>query len=207
MIIYLAGGFTQLNDKQAELVVARDYLQKHPLYPRLVSYRPYSEKMIESVLNLTNHPDIADKVKIMFDSGAWWAKEHNESIDIDKYIGFVNLNKKRINHYFNLDEIGVGKISRENYVYMKSAGLSPIPVYHTNTSIQNLKFYMEQTDYIAIGAMKQWTTPATRRTLDYLFGNYFTDSAGWPRIKVHALGLCSVSILRGQTKSQTALPR
>lgn len=198
MIFYIAGGYTPLNDIRKELSLAVSMSCLHDIYARLVSFYPYSQKMVQNVLRMKNHPDIADriKIKIMYDSGAYSAWKHGITIDIDEYILAVRKYEDRLDYYVNLDVIGEGETSYQNYLYMRLEGLTPIPVYHTNTPIKYLEFYMEQTDYMGIGAAGQWTTTSTKHTLDYLFRKYFTDSAGWPIIKVHALGLSSVPILR-----------
>jgi hypothetical protein len=198
MVIYLAGGYTPLSDRRKELALARSMSQAHPIYARLVSFYPYSEQMLENVLSLKDQPDITEKmeIKIMYDSGAFSAKKHDITIDIDDYIPAVRKHVDKLDYYVNLDVIGDGETSYQNYLYMRSEGLAPIPVYHLNTPIKYLEFYMEQTDYIGIGADNKWITASTRHTLDYLFRKYFTDSAGFPIIKVHALGLSSIPILR-----------
>lgn len=187
-----------MSDRRKESALARSMSQAHPIYPRLVSFYPYSEKMIETVVSLKNQPDIADKIKpmIMLDSGAFSAKKHGITIDIDDYVLFVRKYEDRVDYYVNLDVIGEGEISYQNYVYMRSVGLAPIPVYHTNTPTKYLEFYLEKSDYIGIGAVGEWTTASTRHTLDYLFRKYFTDSTMLPIVNVHALGLSSVPILR-----------
>jgi len=197
MIIYLAGGFTPLNDIRKELALAQSMSRAHSIYPRLVSFYPYSEKMIETVLSLKNHPDITGKIeiKIVLDSGAFSARKAGITLNVEDYAHFVKKYEDKLDHYFNLDVIGDGEISYQNYMYMLSEGLSPIPVYHLNTPIRYLDFYLKKSDYIGIGADGKWTTPATGHTLNFLFRKYFTDSAGLLIIKVHALGLCSVQIL------------
>jgi len=80
----------------------------------------------------------------MLDSGAYSAWNRDETIDIDEYIAFIKKHRKLVDTYVNLDVIpgkygrprtqqeveASAKLSYENLQYMKSKGLSPIPVFH-----------------------------------------------------------------------------
>jgi hypothetical protein len=196
MEIYIAGGFTLLNNSAVEAAVARAMIELTGGYHRLISFAPYSEDQIMTLLDLKLLKDIADRVKIIFDSGAFSARKNRMTIDFDAFVIFVQKHEALLDCYFCLDVISDGQASYRNYVRMRSAGLNPVPVYHLDTPIRYFKYYLTQSNCIGIGAVGNWCTLGTKRTLDYLWRKYLTDSQGHPLFKVHALGLSSVRILR-----------
>lgn len=73
---------------------------------------------------------------------------------------------------------------RKNYEYMRAQGLSPIPVWHpTRETIGDLRFYADQTDYIAIGGLvsagKIMRTPMLLQTV----------RLEYPSVRFHVLGV------------------
>jgi len=134
-------------------------------------------------------------MKVMLDSGAYSAWRANKTIDIDVYIQFVKDNKHLINHYVNLDVIGDGKASYENFRYMKSEGMNPIPVYHAGTPLKYLEKYIDQSDYVAIGALTNMSTPKRIENLDMLWSDYLTDSTDMPIRKFHGMGFTTGQLM------------
>jgi len=127
---------------------------------------------------------------VMLDSGAFTAYMHGFEIDLDTYAEFL----KTYGHYFiggciNLDVIGDGKRSYQNWKELRRRGFSVIPVYHMGTDEQWLEKYVRQTDYVAIGAIA--SVRNKRRMLlgmRYLWRKYLLDDNGKPRLRIHGLG-------------------
>ena len=148
MIVFFAGNFELMQNPATEEKMARTMLKSHPIYPRLITF--FYPKAASSVIRLKEKKDIAGRVIIMLDSGAYSAFTLKKSVDIDAYIAFVEENKSAIDYYITLDIHSEGEASYRNYLYLKSKGLNPIPVYHTSTPIKYLEYYIEQTDFLAL---------------------------------------------------------
>ena len=135
------------------------------------------------------------KTEIFLDSGAWSAHTQNTTIDIDTYIEYIKKNQHLITTYANLDVVNDGETSYQNWLYMKKAGLDPMPVYHAETDIKYLKYYLKEVDYIAIGAIAAMTTSKRLENLDHIWFNYLVDDKLMPTHKFHGFGLTSLRIL------------
>lgn len=196
------GNFPQGNNPTREWAERNLVLTESRFYFRFVSF--YSRKHAETVINtLKSDP----KAKIILDSGAYSASKESErrrkkglinwrvEIDINSYIDFVEEWKPYLHAYVNLDIIGDGKRSLENYLYMKSRGLDPIPVFHAETGTEFLNFCIGMTDYIGIGAIADMNTKKRRDYLDWLWLCHLTDKDGMPKAKFHALGIGSPELL------------
>lgn len=133
--------------------------------------------------------------KIMLDSGAWSAYTQGKEIPIDEYMQFIYDNKDCIDHYVNLDVIGDGRASLNNYRIMKDNGLDPIPVFHAGTSVRFLYKYLEYTDYVAIGAIAKMHTKSRISNLDKYVWPKIVDRRGYPIAKFHGFGLTSLKIM------------
>ena len=134
-------------------------------------------------------------ISIFLDSGAYSVVEQGVSIDLDKYITLIKKYEKYIDGYANLDTSD-GEESYQNWLYIRSFGLNPIPVYHINGyDIKYLYKYMEMTDYIAIGTIADVALPTRMRTLDYLWAQHLVDKEGYPKVKVHGFGLTSIELI------------
>jgi len=134
-------------------------------------------------------------MELLLDSGAYSAYTQNDEINIDGYIEFIKEHKHLLYAYINLDILGDGEGSYQNYKYMKSKGLNPIPVYHAETDIKYLKLYLKATDYISIGAIANMTTTRRLANLDHIWSNYLIDSNRMPLAKFHALGITSLPLM------------
>jgi hypothetical protein len=136
------------------------------------------------------------KPRVLLDSGAYTVSRKGKQIDIKKYARFIQDNGKFFDGCFNLDVIGNGKASYENWLKLKSLGVETIPVFHNTTDPKFLKRYMDETDYIGIGAIANLNTNLRILHLNNLWNNYIIDPAtNKPRVKTHGLGLTNVSIM------------
>jgi hypothetical protein len=137
--------------------------------------------------------------KLILDSGAYSAFTQKKKIDLDEYISYVKKNEKYLEVYFNLDVLGNGSKSYINWVYMRTAGLNPVPVFHITNDLRDLRFlerYIAQTDYVAIGAIANMSTSKRMESLDRVWKDHLTDKDGMPKLKVHGFGLTSIRVMR-----------
>jgi len=157
------------------------------------------------------------KPRVLLDSGAFTAQKKKKTIDIDKYAKYVIKHGDEYAGCFNLDAIGQGKdeqIAKSkqdarpdeliittaeqsylNWEYLRKKGANTIPVYHIGTDEKWLRKYLDQTDYIGLGAIANLDTNQRLVGLDVLWKKYFLDKKGVPKVKVHGLGLTAIPIM------------
>jgi hypothetical protein len=130
------------NKKEVNIVklLKPDYL--------MLSYFYWGNKNIKDIKN-----ELGYNPHILYDSGAYSAKNKRKKIDIDKYISYLIANEKELDGYFTLDVIGNFKESLKNYLYIRSFGLSPIPVVHykKNSHFQIEAYLKYKPEIIGIG--------------------------------------------------------
>lgn len=132
-------------------------------------------------------------IPLMIDSGAFSAWTRKEVISLDEYISFL---KKHIVKYpdvvyVNLDVIGNGKASYENWMAMRAAGLNPLAIYHATTDERWLKKYLHHTDHLGIGALAKMPSSSRTIILDRLWTKWLLDGHHMPTCKVHGMGISS----------------
>lgn len=150
------------------------------------------------------------KVECFLDSGAFSAWTKQVEIDIDAYISFIKEHSGLFDYYFSLDVIpgargrkptnkeiaAAAAASYKNHQYMKKAGLTPIPTFHIRESVAWLKRYLDDGEsYIALGGLVGQPASEVVPWLDGVW-ELLTDSKGYPRVRVHGLGLSSFSMMR-----------
>jgi hypothetical protein len=137
-------------------------------------------------------------VDILMDSGAFSAMTKGEVIELDEYIEYIKKCGDNISAHISLDVIGDGDKTYDNWQYMRSKGLDPIPTYHLGTDPKYLQRYLKETDYIGLGGVAGVTTSRTvRETFNALWNNYLTDKKGLPLCKIHGMGITDVRIVAG----------
>lgn len=114
----------------------------------------------------------------------WMAKRNGKkvaSLNIDEYIKFIKENIEYLEGYFVFDEIGNHEKTMENFRYMQSKGLNPIPVFHMGTSMQELdKLVEEGCPLIGLGGTVD--KKGVTEFLDAIFEKY-------PNTAFHGLGI------------------
>ena len=143
-------------------------------------------------------------IPIFIDSGAFSAFTRNVVIDLGEYIAFLRdiLLKMPTVVCANLDIIpksggrDTGKESYQNWKRMRAEGLDPVPVYHVNSDPCWLERYLDQTDYIGLGAMARIPGRKRLSILDRLWTKYLVNSDGMPRVRVHGMAMTSFGLLR-----------
>ena len=169
-----AGNFPMMLNLEAETAMARLMLKRYGFYNRLVSFffRKAAENMVE--LKKLGYSGI----KVMVDSGAFSAYTQDIEINIADYMEFIQENLDHIDWYVNLDAIGRGQESYENYRTMRSEGLNPLPVWHLGTPKKYFRCYLDSTDYIGISLRKKVGVADSISELDRLWCDMLTDSQG-----------------------------
>jgi hypothetical protein len=194
MLFFGAQNFHQTSTFEAEETMARLMLPEFKSYPRLVSFA--FPKNAKAVYRLKSLPDIADKVFIICDCGAYSELDQKAKIKLDDYIPYLKENERVIDYAINLDRIGNGKKSYENYLIMTAEGLTVVPVWHLGTDTKYLCAYLDMADFIGISLRKKIKDPKKQiGELDDLWEYYLTDSDGFPTAKFHLLGLTSLPVI------------
>lgn len=147
--------------------------------------------------------------RFFLDSGAFSAWSQGKEIDIDEYIAFIKANIDHIEVYASLDSIGGvpgraptkeernegARKSWDNYLYMKSEGLDPIPVFHCGEDWKWLDNMLEHgCTYIGLGGMARNSSRLRIAWLDEVFTR-ITDSAGHPLVKTHGFGMTAIPLI------------
>lgn len=140
-------------------------------------------------------PDTKPALNVVFDSGAYSAFKRGMPIGLDDYCNFLAGNRDWISHYVNMDVINpksaeeAAKASYENFLYMRSKGLEPLPVYHAMESIDWLKRYIDLgCQYVGISAS---VLSHHNREADDWYAKvwpYLVNKEGLPIVKTHGFG-------------------
>ena len=136
-------------------------------------------------------------IRLMLDSGSFSALTQEKEINIADYMEFIHENLDYLDWYVNLDVIGRGQESYENYRIMRAEGLDPIPVSHLGTPKKYFRGYLDSTDYVGISLRKKVRVADSISELDQLWCDMLTDSQGYPRAKYHLFGVSSARIIGG----------
>lgn len=150
-----------------------------------------------------------DQFSFFLDSGAYSAWSRGTQIDPDEYIAFIKANIEVIEVYPCLDCIpgapgrsatqkereDAAEKTWENYLYMKSEGLDPLPVFHYGEDFRFLTRMLDnKCEYIGIGGLVGIPSEKRRAWLDRLFTR-ITDDKGMPIVKTHGFGMTAVPLI------------
>ena len=129
---------------------------------------------------------------LFVDSGAFSVSQGNASVELNKYIEFIKINKDKINHYASLDVVGDGKQSLKNWRIMRKKGLFPIPVFHDGESHDILREYInEGCTYIGLGAVAYKSNKARLLFFDKIFDMYYDRK----KIGFHGFGVMDLGMM------------
>lgn len=136
-------------------------------------------------------------MRILADSGAWSHFRSGKKLTMDDYCKWLDKWQHAITHYVNMDVIGDGQKSYDNWIEMRKRGYNPLPVYHASTSIKFLEKYLESgADYLCLGAIARMNTEYRISNLDLIWANHLVEhKTGMPIVKVHGFGLTSLRIM------------
>lgn len=124
---------------------------------------------------------------LLLDSGAFSIWKRGFDVDILDYS--IYIEKHDISKYIVLDVIGDHKKTMENQRVMEELGLSPIPVFHMNSSILNLGSICEKYPYVCLGG----TVGSSFGKRVEFFKSVFD---AFPFHKFHGLGLTDSRIMK-----------
>jgi len=132
---------------------------------------------------------------LFIDSGGFTARMHNKTIDIAKYVEFLQKYSKKYEMvYANFDVMDTAGTLR-NQAFLESQGLHPIPVYHFDEYAKGnkelLDQYIKDHDYIALGGAAGVFN--TRKNLETFFSYVFSKTTD--KIKVHGFGITGIDFL------------
>lgn len=142
-----------------------------------------------------------NNAKIFLDSGAFSAWTTGVEINIEEYCNYIKRNSDIIRVEDGavmasvLDAIGSDQGTFENQMAMERLGVRPLPCFHKYEDTRYLEWYVKNYDYITIGGMVGSTPAELIKWLDVIWEDFLLDSAGNPRIKVHAFGVTSVQLM------------
>ena len=150
-----------------------------------------------------------DQFRYFLDSGAYSAWSRGAEIDLDEYIEFIRANIEWIDVYANLDCLAgkpgslpspgereaAAQKGWENFLYMRAAGLDPIPVFHFGEGHEWLEKILDYgSTYIGLGGLVGIPSGLRREWLDGVFDR-ITDDTGMPLVKTHGFGMTAVDLI------------
>ena len=144
-----------------------------------------------------------DGRKIFLDSGAFSAWTLGTTIDLPTYCDYIVKNKDIIKFDDGimmasvLDGIGDPLKTYENQMYMEKLGVKPLPCFHFGEDERYLEWYVANYPYITIGGMVGKGASTLQTWLDRIWDKYLVDGSGRPKVKTHAFGITSMSIMKG----------
>lgn len=142
-----------------------------------------------------------DGAKVFLDSGAFSAHTLGVTIPIEEYCEYIkrNMDILRIEDGVVmasvLDGIGDPLQTWRNQLVMEAYGAKPLPCFHFGEDSRYLDWYTERYDYITIGGMVGKSTDSLIKWLDRIWEKNLVDGSGNAKIKVHAFGITSVTIM------------
>lgn len=184
-------------------------------YNKLYSYEN-DKKLIEEWVNKKKeNPN--NNASLFVDSGAFTAWTRGKSIDVDKYINFINERSEFICLYGQVDSIPGDRVhgatqeqvlesaekTWQNYLYMYSKMKNPkglLYTFHVGEPLSFLRRALEWRDekgnpieYIALGGMVGKTKEIRRKFLDSCY--FVIKKSSNPNVKVHAFGMTDFELL------------
>lgn len=142
-----------------------------------------------------------DGAKVFLDSGAFSAHTLGVAIDLPTYCDYIKRNSDlwRLEDgtamFSVLDGIGDPLQTYRNQLHMEALGARPLPCFHFGEDERYLEWYVQNYDYITIGGMVGRSTEVLFKWLDRIWNKYLVDGSGKPKVKTHAFGITSVSIM------------
>ncbi len=139
--------------------------------------------------------------KVFLDSGAFSAHTLGVKMDIDAYCDYIKRNRDILRVEDGavmasvLDGIGDPLKTWQNQLYMEQKGAKPLPCFHFGEDERYLEWYIARYPYITIGGMVRTSADDVMQWLDRIWNKYLLDGSGRPRLKVHAFGVTTISLM------------
>lgn len=124
-------------------------MSQFPKLNLLLSYAYESDQIIKALTEKQK------ELRVLIDSGAFTAHTLGKNITLDNYCNWLEKLPFAPEGYFNLDVIGSPEESFDNYQEMLRRGFKPIPIITHGDSIEEIKEYEKETDYISLGGIVQ----------------------------------------------------
>lgn len=121
---------------------------RQPKFNLLISY-PYVDDNALKVLKTFNN----DRLRLVYDSGAFKAWKSGKPINIDDYCKFIETVPCKPWRYFTLDVIGDEGATLKNYEIMLRRGFNPVPIFTRGADISHVDEYYKTSDVIGIGGL------------------------------------------------------
>lgn len=188
-------------DKGLRIHLASYYTSKATVYDVLTEYPWFLEsyhyigKNDRIIAQIKENQKRKPEHKIFLDSGAFSMFTKGIEVDVPEYVNFIKNNSDIIEVASVLDGIGDPELTLTNQKKIEDLGVEVLPCFHYGEPISYLEYYLENYSYITLGGMVPISTPDLRQWLDFIWGNYLTDDAGFPIIKVHGFGLTALSLM------------
>lgn len=134
---------------------------------------------------------------LFLDSGAYSAFNSGVSINLEEYISFCKATHDTWEAVASLDVIGDAGASWENFLRMRDAGVSCLPVFHYGEPDSFLEQMVNECEYIGIGGVAQLgVSDALFDWLDLCFRKYICNPDGTPKVKVHGFAVTSIRAVK-----------
>ena len=139
--------------------------------------------------------------KVFLDSGAFSAKSLGVDIDLNAYCDYIVRNRDIIRTEDGvvmasvLDGIGDPLLTWQNQLAMEAKGATPLPCFHFGEDERYLELYVQRYPYITIGGMVRTSAEDVAQWLDRIWEKYLLDGSGRARLKVHAFGVTTTSLM------------
>jgi len=126
---------------------------------------------------------------IFLDCGAYTALMQGKPISLKNYIAFCQDLPSEVEVIAALDVIGDEEATKANWDIMRKEGLNVIPTFHHGESFKTLDYYVENTDYVAIGGVANNIQSVNIPHFERIFQRY-------PKHKFHAFGINSIPLIK-----------
>lgn len=94
-----------------------------------------------------------DDIRLLVDSGAFTAWKAGKEIKVEDYEEFINNLPVKPWRYFTLDVIGDPQGTEDNYKYLLSKGMNPIPIFTRGESLDIIDEYYKTSDVVGLGGL------------------------------------------------------
>jgi hypothetical protein len=133
---------------------------------------------------------------MIVDSGAYSAWRLGQHVNLDEYCEYIKANQDWIEAYVNLDVIipkdpaRAAKEGYENFLYMRSKGLDPMPVVHAREDVSWVSRYLDAgVKYLGLSASSLRHNIGGEADAWYAaVWAHLVDSEGLPIVRTHAFG-------------------
>lgn len=126
---------------------------------------------------------------VFIDSGAYSAKTHNQSINIQKYCDYLQTLKGNVDCAACLDVIGNHTETQRNYEHMSKYifGFPILNVVHLGAGKEQIKDAITATvsGYIGVGGL----VGAGKNKITVFLNRFWSIAKDYPKLKVHGFGI------------------